>query len=38
MEKYGDKKISNFPSINGMLSFVVDYKNVIGGNSFSPYV
>uniref|UniRef100_A0A0R3RS39 Ubiquitin-like domain-containing protein n=1 Tax=Elaeophora elaphi TaxID=1147741 RepID=A0A0R3RS39_9BILA len=34
----GDMKISNFPSTNGMLNFVVDYTNVVGGNFSSPYL
>ncbi|VDK71332.1 unnamed protein product [Litomosoides sigmodontis] len=38
LKEYGDKKISSFPSTDGMLNFVVDYTNVIRGNSFSPYI
>ncbi|EFO21611.1 hypothetical protein LOAG_06876 [Loa loa] len=38
LKRYGDKKISTFPSINGTLSFVVDYTNLIGGNPISPYI
>ncbi|CAG9539935.1 unnamed protein product [Cercopithifilaria johnstoni] len=38
LKEYGDKKIINFPSTNGMLSFVIDNTNTVRGNSFSPYV
>ncbi|VBB25523.1 unnamed protein product [Acanthocheilonema viteae] len=38
LKEYGDKKMNNFPATNGMLSFVIDYANVIRGNSLSPYV
>ncbi|VDP15398.1 unnamed protein product [Onchocerca flexuosa] len=38
LKRYGDKKISYFPSSNGILNFVIDYTNLIGGNSISPYI
>ncbi|VDM14068.1 unnamed protein product [Wuchereria bancrofti] len=38
LKQYGDKKISNFPSVNGMLSFVIDYTNFIGGSSTSSFI
>lgn len=38
LKQYGDKKISSFPSTNGMLNFVVDSTNHISRNSTSSYI
>ncbi|KAK6104684.1 hypothetical protein QQG55_17220 [Brugia pahangi] len=38
LKQYGDKKISSFPSVNGMFSFVIDYINLIGRSSTSSYI
>ncbi|VDN04209.1 unnamed protein product [Thelazia callipaeda] len=38
MRRLGDKKICNFPLTNGEISFVIDYTNLVRGETNSPYV